>query len=65
MAKFRVYGSKEIKYYMDVEAEDMMAAVKTADKSDSHLWIQMEDDDTIDPFDVVDNEEYVDLSTNL
>jgi hypothetical protein len=65
MAKFRVYGSKEIKYYMDVEAEDMMAAVKAADKSDSHLWIQMEDDDTIDPFDVVDNEEYVDLSTNL
>jgi hypothetical protein len=65
VAKFRVYGSKEIKYYMDVEAEDMMAAVKAADKSDSHLWIQMEDDDTIDPFDVVDNEEYVDLSTNL
>jgi hypothetical protein len=65
VGNYRVYGSKEIKYYMDVEAEDLMAAVKAADKSDSHLWIQMEDDDTIDPFDVVDKEELVDLSTNL
>lgn len=65
MAKYRVYGSKEIKYYMDVEAEDLKSAVQAADKSDSHLWNQMTDDENINPFDVIEYEELVDLSTNL
>jgi hypothetical protein len=65
VAKYRVYGSKEIKYYMDVEAEDLKAAVQAADKSDSHLWNQMADDENINPFDVIEYEELVDLSTNL
>lgn len=65
VAKYRVYGSKEIKYYMDVEAEDLKAAVQAADRSDSHLWNQMADDENINPFDVIEYEELVDLSTNL
>jgi hypothetical protein len=65
VAKYRVYGSKEIKYYMDVEAEDLKAAVQAADRSDSHLLNQMADDENINPFDVIEYEELVDLSTNL
>ena len=65
MPKYRVYGSKEIKYYLDVEAEDQIAAVRAAGRSESHLWNEMEDDDIIEAYDVIESEELVDLSTNL
>jgi len=63
--QYRVYGSKEIKYYIDVEAEDMIKAVKAAELSDSHLWNEMTDDDLIEPYEVLSKDEFVDLSTNL
>ena len=65
MNNYRVYGSKEIKYYIDVEAEDKLTAIELAEASGSHEWNQLSDDDIIEPFDVMDNEEFVDLSTNL
>lgn len=66
MTKYRVYGSKEIKYYIDVEAADKILAIKKADTSESHLWNGMEDDDMIEPYHVIELEdESVDLSTNV
>lgn len=65
MPNYVVYGSKEIKYYIDVEAEDKIAAVRAAGKSESHLWMPLEDDDVIEPYDVIESESIVDLSTNL
>ncbi len=65
MNKFRVYGSKEIKFYIDVEAEDLISAVRAAGRSESHLWNPMEDDDVIEAYDVISLDEIVDLSTNL
>lgn len=65
MTKFRVYGSKEIKFYIDVEAEDLIAAVHAAGRSESHLWNPMEDDDVIEAYDVIELDEVIDLSTNL
>jgi hypothetical protein len=65
MNKFRVYGSKEIKFYIDVEAEDLISAVRAAGRSESHLWNPMEDDDVIEAYDVIELDEVIDLSTNL
>lgn len=65
MSKYRVFGSKEITFYMDVEAEDLISAVQAAGRSESHLWNPMEDDDVIEAYDVMELEEIVDLSTNL
>lgn len=70
MAEYRVYGSKEIKFYIDVEAEDLITAVRAAGRSESHLWNPMPDDDVIEAYDVIEkeklnNDEVVDLSTNL
>ena len=65
MPNYVVYGSKEIKYYIDVEAEDLISAVQAAGRSESHLWMPLEDDDVIEPYDVIESESIVDLSTNL
>lgn len=65
MTNYVVYGSKEIKYYIDVEADDLISAVQAAGKAESHLWMPLEDDDIIEPYDVIESESIVDLSTNL
>ena len=51
MSKYRVYGDKLHKYYIDVEAESREQAWDLAKESNS-VWFELEEDSIIDPFSV-------------
>lgn len=54
MTKFRVYGDKTQKYYIDVEAASKEEAWNLALEMNS-VWSDVESDDVIEPYSV---EEY-------
>ena len=51
MTKYKVYGDKLIEYYTVVTADSAEAAWEAA-SSDSIDWFQIENDRTIEPYDV-------------
>ena len=54
MTKYRVYGDKAHRYYIDVQADSREEAWELALQSNS-VWFETETDDVIEPFAV---EEY-------
>ena len=63
MTKYKVYGDKLIEYYTVVTADSAEAAWDVAANNDSLDWFAIENDRTIEPYDV--QEELEDLETNL
>ncbi len=51
MTNYRIFGDLVEKYYIDIEAEDLQSAYKMADSAERHKWVQMELDNTIEPYD--------------
>lgn len=51
MTNYRIFGDLVEKYYIDVEADDLQSAYEMADSAERHKWIQMELDNTIEPYD--------------
>ena len=49
MTKYRVYGDKTHKYYIDVEAESKEQAYDIAVQMNS-VWSDVETDDVIEPY---------------
>lgn len=49
MQTFRVYGDKITQYYVDVAAVDSNAAYDIAEQLETHKWLQVEQDDVIEP----------------
>ena len=62
MTKYKVYGDKLIEYYTVVTADSAEAAWEAA-SNDNLDWFQIENDRTIEPYDV--QEELEDPETNL
>jgi hypothetical protein len=54
--KYKVFGSKNLNYWVDIEAEDGINAYDRATELDSHMWNELEDDDVIEPVDVYEIE---------
>lgn len=52
MKTYRVLGSMDKIYYLDVEAADGMQAYQMANKADTHLWNEIETDSVIYATDV-------------
>lgn len=58
MPTYRVYGNKELNYYMDVSASDPIEAYDIANQRQTNDWFEVEDDYVIEVMDVVEmNEE--------
>ena len=56
MSKYKVFGSKNLNYWADIEAEDGGQAYDKAFDLDSTAWNLIEDDNVIDPVDVYEIE---------
>ena len=52
MPMYRVLGSMDKIYYIDVNAADGMQAYEMANKADTHLWSEIETDSVIYATDV-------------
>jgi hypothetical protein len=59
MPKFRILGGKQVSYWTMVDAEDSYEALDKAEELNSIDWIEIEQDNTIEPYEVFeeDNEE--------
>lgn len=58
MPTYRVYGNKELNYYMDVSAADPVEAYDIANQRQTSDWFEVENDYVIEVIDVVEmNEE--------
>lgn len=62
MKQYRVTGDKLIEYYTVVTADSVEAAWKFASNNNSIDWFEIENDRTIEPYDV---QELDDSETNL
>ncbi len=51
MTKFKIFGDLVDKYYLEVEAESLQEAYEKADATDRTEWIQLELDNSIEPYD--------------
>lgn len=51
MTKFKIFGDIVDKYYLEVEAESLQEAYEKADATDRTEWIQLEIDNSIEPYD--------------
>ena len=51
MTKFKIFGDLVDKYYLEVEAESLQEAYEKADSADRTEWIQLELDNSIEPYD--------------
>lgn len=51
MTKFKIYGDLVDRYYLEVEAESLQEAYEKADAADRTEWIQLELDNSIEPYD--------------
>lgn len=63
MTKYKVYGDKLFDYYTVVTADSRQQAWEFASNNDNLDWFQIENDKTIEPYDVV--EELEEDETNL
>lgn len=52
MKQYKVFGDKLINYYTVVTANDQEHAWEFAANNDSIDWFQIEDDNTIEPYEV-------------
>ena len=52
MSKYVIYGDKLVRYYIEVEADTQELAWAEAKESQTHKWIQMEDDNIIEPYEI-------------
>jgi hypothetical protein len=46
MAKYRAYGIKEVRVYVEVEADSMEDAIERADNGEGKLYINYEEEPT-------------------
>jgi hypothetical protein len=51
MTKFKIFGDLVYKYSLEVEAESLAEAYEKADAADRTEWIQLELDNSIEPYD--------------
>lgn len=51
MTKYKIFGDLVDKYYLEVEAESLADAYEIADAADRTEWIQLELDNSIEPYD--------------
>lgn len=63
MTRYKVYGDKLFDYYTVVTADSRQQAWEFAANNDNLDWFQIENDKTIEPYDVV--EELEEDETNL
>jgi hypothetical protein len=50
--KYRVYGDKVHKYYIDINSESDDDAMMAAKYEDSHNWSEIETDYSIEPYEI-------------
>ncbi len=56
MAKYKVFGARQLNFWTDVEAKDGAEAYDRAFELDTIAWNQIEDDNEIEPVDVYEME---------
>lgn len=54
MTKYRVLGTKEEYFYVDIEAEDNLEAYDISLQLNTDKWFKISTDETIEPYQVID-----------